>query len=192
MSGLGIGGDRILGPIAPDDVALTHGGQNAISLIFDCCLRGERPVVLIEDLAYPGFRYAARAARAEVVAVEIDEQGCPLGPGARECGGQGRGAEPTGCTGDDEGGGHASTVTARRGSRQTRSRGLWTTHLARTGLWMKTPGHGRRPRWGDRGRRGVPNSGGKNPDRPRCNPRGERWVQYIGAIACAQAVKPNS
>ena len=68
-------GDRILGPIGPEDVALTHGGQNAIHLIFDCCLRGERPVVLIEDLAYPGFRYAARAARAEVVAVEIDEQG---------------------------------------------------------------------------------------------------------------------
>lgn len=68
-------GDRILGPIGPEDVALTHGGQNAIHLIFDCCLRGERPVVLIEELAYPGFRYAARAARAEVVPVEIDEQG---------------------------------------------------------------------------------------------------------------------
>ena len=68
-------GDRILGPIAPQDVALTHGGQNAISLIFDCCLRGDRPVVLIEELAYPGFRYAARAARAEVVPVEIDDHG---------------------------------------------------------------------------------------------------------------------
>jgi DNA-binding transcriptional MocR family regulator len=68
-------GDRILGPIGPEDVALTHGGQNAISLIFDCCLRGERPVVLIEELAYPGFRYAARAARAEVVPVEVDNQG---------------------------------------------------------------------------------------------------------------------
>ena len=68
-------GDRILGPIGPEDVALTHGGQNAIHLIFDCCLRGERPVVLIEELAYPGFRYAARAARAEVVPVEVDEHG---------------------------------------------------------------------------------------------------------------------
>lgn len=68
-------GDRILGPVGPEDVALTHGGQNAIHLIFDCCLRGERPVVLIEELAYPGFRYAARAARAEVVPVEIDEHG---------------------------------------------------------------------------------------------------------------------
>jgi DNA-binding transcriptional MocR family regulator len=68
-------GDRLLGPIGPEDVALTHGGQNAIGLIFDCCLRGDRPVVLIEELAYPGFRYAARAARAEVVPVEIDEHG---------------------------------------------------------------------------------------------------------------------
>lgn len=68
-------GDRILGHIGPEDVALTHGGQNAIHLIFDCCLRGERPVVLIEELAYPGFRYAARAARADVVPVEIDEHG---------------------------------------------------------------------------------------------------------------------
>jgi DNA-binding transcriptional MocR family regulator len=68
-------GDRILGAIGPEDVALTHGGQNAIHLIFDCCLRGERPVVLIEELAYPGFRYAARAARAEVVPVEIDDHG---------------------------------------------------------------------------------------------------------------------
>lgn len=67
--------DRILGPIGPEDVVLTHGGQNAIHLILDCCLRGERPAVLIEDLAYPGFRYAARAARAEVVAVEIDDEG---------------------------------------------------------------------------------------------------------------------
>ncbi|MBA3908998.1 MAG: PLP-dependent aminotransferase family protein [Rhodobacter sp.] len=68
-------GDRILGPIGAEDVALTHGGQNAIGLIFDCCLRGERPAVLIEELAYPGFRYAARAARAEVVPIEIDEEG---------------------------------------------------------------------------------------------------------------------
>lgn len=68
-------GDRILGPVSAEDVMLTHGGQNAIHLIFDCCLRGERPTVLIEDLAYPGFRYAARAARAEVVPVEIDEEG---------------------------------------------------------------------------------------------------------------------
>lgn len=67
--------DRVLGAITPDDIVLTHGGQNAINLIFSCCLRGERPVVLTEELAYPGFRHAARLSRAEVVAVEMDEYG---------------------------------------------------------------------------------------------------------------------
>ncbi len=67
--------DRILGTYTADDIALTNGGQNAISLIFLCCLRGDRPVVLTEELAYPGFRHAARLARAEVIAVEIDENG---------------------------------------------------------------------------------------------------------------------
>lgn len=66
---------RILGPLAPEDVTLTHGGQNAINLVLSICLRGDRPVVLTEDLSYPGFRYAARMARAEVVGVEMDEEG---------------------------------------------------------------------------------------------------------------------
>lgn len=67
--------DRVLGAIGPDDIVLTHGGQNAINLILQCCLRGERPVVLTEELAYPGFRHSARLARAEVVAIEMDEEG---------------------------------------------------------------------------------------------------------------------
>lgn len=75
-------GDRMLGPIGPDDIMLNHGGQNGIALILNCCLRGDRPVVLTEDLSYPGFRYAARAARAEVVGVELDDEG--LRPDALE------------------------------------------------------------------------------------------------------------
>lgn len=67
--------DRDLGPIAPDDIALTHGGQNAVSLILQCCLRGDRPVVLTEDLCYPGFNRAARLSRADVVGVEMDAEG---------------------------------------------------------------------------------------------------------------------
>lgn len=66
---------RVLGPISPQDVVLTHGGQNGVSLILQCCLRGDRPVVLVEDLCYPGFRYAARLARAEVHGVELDAEG---------------------------------------------------------------------------------------------------------------------
>ncbi|MDP4033426.1 MAG: PLP-dependent aminotransferase family protein [Pseudorhodobacter sp.] len=74
--------DRVLGPAAADDVVLTHGGQSSINLVFQCCLRGERPVVLIEELAYPGFRHAARLARADVVGVELDADG--LRPDALE------------------------------------------------------------------------------------------------------------
>ena len=75
-------GDRILGPFGAEDIMLNHGGQNAIALILNCCLRGDRPVVLTEDLSYPGFRYAARAARAEVIGVELDDEG--LRPDALE------------------------------------------------------------------------------------------------------------
>lgn len=74
--------DRNLGPLEPDDLALTMGGQNAIGLVLACVLRGDRPHVLIEDLAYPGLRHAARAARAEVETLDMDQHG--LRPDALE------------------------------------------------------------------------------------------------------------
>ncbi|MGL5008787.1 MAG: PLP-dependent aminotransferase family protein, partial [Paracoccaceae bacterium] len=67
--------DRDLGPYGPEEVALTNGGQNALLVIMLCCLRGERPVVLVEELGYAGFRYAARLARADVVPLELDAEG---------------------------------------------------------------------------------------------------------------------
>jgi len=67
--------DRQMGQIRAEDIALTHGGQNALLLIFLCCLRGDRPVILAEDLAYPGIRHAARLVRAEVVGIELDDEG---------------------------------------------------------------------------------------------------------------------
>lgn len=67
--------DRQLGPIGPEDIALSHGGQNAINIVLQCCLRGERPQIFCEELAYPGFRHAARLNRAEVVPVALDAQG---------------------------------------------------------------------------------------------------------------------
>ena len=67
--------DRDLGPLTVGDIALSYGGQNAVSLILQCCLRGDRPVVLTEDLCYPGFARAARLARADVVGVELDAEG---------------------------------------------------------------------------------------------------------------------
>lgn len=68
-------GDRVLGPCTGDDIALSHGGQAAITLVLQCCLRGDRPVVLLEALAYPGLRHAVRLLRGEPLGVEMDQQG---------------------------------------------------------------------------------------------------------------------
>ncbi|MBB95798.1 MAG: aspartate aminotransferase [Rhodobacteraceae bacterium] len=64
-----------IGPLQANDIVLTNGGQNAISLIFQAVLRGPRPVILVEELAYPGFRRAAELLRAEVVPVAMDSEG---------------------------------------------------------------------------------------------------------------------
>lgn len=71
-------GDRILGQIGPEDIVLTHGGQNGLNVALQCCLKGARPHVICEELAYPGFRHAARLNRAELVPVALDGDGmCP-------------------------------------------------------------------------------------------------------------------
>lgn len=64
-----------LGVIRAEDVVLGHGGQNAIMLIFQTLLRGRRPAVLVEELAYPGFRRAAELLRTEVIPVAMDKHG---------------------------------------------------------------------------------------------------------------------
>lgn len=67
--------DCRLGPIGEDDLVLSHGGQNGINIVLQCCLRGDRPVVMAEELAYPGFRHAARLNRADLVPVTLDDEG---------------------------------------------------------------------------------------------------------------------
>ncbi|RWR09898.1 aminotransferase-like domain-containing protein [Paenirhodobacter populi] len=77
--------------ITADDLVLTLGGQNGINIVMQCCLRGDRPVVFCEELAYPGFRHAARLNRAEVVAVALDGEGmvpAALDAACRRYGGQ--------------------------------------------------------------------------------------------------------
>ena len=69
------GGGRDLGPVTPDDITLTHGGQNAMGLVMQICLTGERPRILAEALSYPGLRHAARLNRAEIVPVALDDEG---------------------------------------------------------------------------------------------------------------------
>ncbi|MHA6345177.1 aminotransferase-like domain-containing protein [Roseivivax sp. CAU 1761] len=68
-------GDTPLGPVSEEDIVLSHGGQNGIGLVLQTVLRGRRPVVLVEELSYPGFRRAAELLRAEVVAVAMDGEG---------------------------------------------------------------------------------------------------------------------
>ena len=63
------------GPVHPDQVVLAHGGQNGILTIMQTVLRGRKPVILVEELSYPGFRRAAEILRAEVVPVEMDQDG---------------------------------------------------------------------------------------------------------------------
>ncbi|SFE07320.1 aminotransferase-like domain-containing protein [Roseivivax sediminis] len=64
-----------LGPLEHEDLVLCHGGQSGVSLVMQTVLSGARPVVLVEELSYPGFRRAADLMRAEVVAVPMDAQG---------------------------------------------------------------------------------------------------------------------
>ncbi len=67
--------DAPIGSVRADDVVLSNGGQNAISLVMQANFRGRRPAVLVEELAYPGFRRAAELLRADVVPVAMDKDG---------------------------------------------------------------------------------------------------------------------
>ncbi len=66
---------QALGAVGADDIVLAHGGQNAIMLIFQALLKGRRPAVLVEELAYPGFRRVAELLRADVIPVAMDKDG---------------------------------------------------------------------------------------------------------------------
>jgi DNA-binding transcriptional MocR family regulator len=70
--------DLPLGPLDQNDVVLANGGQNAICLVMQAVLTGPRPVVLMEDISYAGFRRAAELMRADVTGVAMDACGmCP-------------------------------------------------------------------------------------------------------------------
>ena len=64
-----------LGPLEERDMVLSHGGQGGIVLVLQAVLSGPKPVMLVEDLSYAGFRRAAEVLRAEVVGVAMDEHG---------------------------------------------------------------------------------------------------------------------
>ena len=69
-----------VGPVHHEDIVWSHGGQNAIGMVMQCVLRGPKPVILVEDISYAGFRRAAELLRADVVGVPMDDQG--IIPGA--------------------------------------------------------------------------------------------------------------
>ena len=64
-----------LGRIDESDIVIVHGAQNGLTVILQAILHGPRPTVLVEDMAYPGFRRAADLLRADVVGLPSDEKG---------------------------------------------------------------------------------------------------------------------
>ncbi len=64
-----------LGAFSSDDITLANGAQNACLLTLMAVLSGPAPVILCEELAYPGVRHAARLLRAKVVGVAMDDDG---------------------------------------------------------------------------------------------------------------------
>ncbi len=69
-----LGHDR-LGQFDASDVVLGNGAQNCCILALQSVLHGAHPVILTEELAYPGVRHAARMLRAEVVGLPMDDEG---------------------------------------------------------------------------------------------------------------------
>lgn len=66
---------RSLGDFGPDDIVLGNGAQHCCILSLMNVLTGPNPVILTEELAYPGARHAARLLRAKVVGVAMDREG---------------------------------------------------------------------------------------------------------------------
>ena len=69
-----IGPDRA-GRFGADEVVLSLGAQNGLLMALQTILHGPSPVILTEELAYQGCRHAARLLRAQIIGVEMDEQG---------------------------------------------------------------------------------------------------------------------
>ena len=72
---LGFCSEGEVGPADPSLVVPTLGAQHALTIVMQVALRGTRPRVVVDELAYPGFRHAAALARAEVSGLPWDEDG---------------------------------------------------------------------------------------------------------------------
>ncbi len=67
--------DVSIGQYTVDDIVISHGGQNAILHVMQSVLRGNDPVVLVDEVTFSGFRKAAELCRAKVVGVPWDGEG---------------------------------------------------------------------------------------------------------------------
>lgn len=66
-----------LGPFEGEDVSITAGAQNGVSIALNAVLQGQSSdaAVAVDDLSYGGFRSAAEFARCDVHGVSWDEEG---------------------------------------------------------------------------------------------------------------------
>lgn len=80
-----------VGHLDAEHVVLGNGAQNCAILALQAELHGAHPVILTDELAYPGVRHAARLLRAQLVGVAMDEEGvipAALAEAYRSYGGQ--------------------------------------------------------------------------------------------------------
>ncbi|MGC9371004.1 MAG: PLP-dependent aminotransferase family protein [Paracoccaceae bacterium] len=68
-------GQERAGRLTADDIVLGLGAQNSVIMTLQTCLSGASPVILTEELAYPGMRHAARLLRAQIIGVAMDQDG---------------------------------------------------------------------------------------------------------------------
>ena len=64
-----------VGYVTADDVVLGNGAQNCCVLALQAVLHGAAPVILTEELSYPGVRHAGQLLRAKVVGLAMDDEG---------------------------------------------------------------------------------------------------------------------
>jgi DNA-binding transcriptional MocR family regulator len=59
----------------PENIALTYGAQNGMLIALQTILTGPSPVIVTDELVYPGLRHAGNMLRCEIVSVERDRDG---------------------------------------------------------------------------------------------------------------------
>jgi len=63
------------GGVEPENIVLGNGAQNCCLLALQAELSGQNPIIMTEELGYPGTRHAARLLRARTVGLPMDDEG---------------------------------------------------------------------------------------------------------------------